>query len=79
MAASKLAREIGERITEVRGDRLQNEFAKAIDVLPQNVSRWEWGECLPGVDMLLRICSKEKVSIAWLALGEGPKERAKLN
>ncbi|MEB3167893.1 MAG: LexA family transcriptional regulator [Synechococcaceae cyanobacterium] len=67
---------IGERIKKVRGEALQEEFAKRISVSKMTVGRWERGERIPDQENLCKILQEyPHISPAWLLAGEGPERR----
>ena len=64
----------GERLQEVRRENglTQEQFAEALQVSRQAVSRWESGRSYPEVDKILYICNRYQVSIADLFAEEAP-------
>lgn len=65
-----------ERISQVRGDRSQRQFARDLGVFQQNVNRYESGTT-PHTDFLIQLALKENVSIDWLLLGKGRMRRGR--
>lgn len=63
---------LSENIKRLRTERgiLQKEFAEALSVTPQSVSRWETGQAYPDIEMLPRIADFFDLSIDEL-LGVG--------
>ena len=66
----RLKRKIPARITEVRGDRSQREFARQLGVFQQNINRYESGTT-PYADFFITLALREGVSLDWLILGKG--------
>ena len=64
----------GERLQEVRRSNglTQEQFAEALQVSRQAVSRWESGRSYPEVDKILYICNRYGVSISTLFAEEAP-------
>ena len=72
----KQKRQIPQRLEQVRGERSQHSFARALGVFQQNVNRYENGTT-PHADFLITLAMKENVSLDWLLLGRGkPFRRA---
>ena len=59
---------LSENIKRLRTERgmTQKEFAKALSVTPQSVSRWENGQAYPDIEILPRIAEIFKVSLDML-------------
>ena len=66
----------GEQLQEVRRSNgmTQEQFAEALQVSRQAVSRWESGRSYPEVDKILYICNRYGVSIGTLFAEENPKD-----
>ena len=64
----------GEQLQEVRrrNGLTQEQFAEALQVSRQAVSRWESGRSYPEVDKILYICNRYGVSIGQLFAAEAP-------
>lgn len=64
----------GERLQEVRRENglTQEQFAEALQVSRQAVSRWESGRSYPEVDKILYICNRYGVSLGTLFSEEVP-------
>lgn len=67
------ARQIGDRIKEIRGKRKQEDFASWLDIgiSAQTLGRYERGEREPGDAFIHALRIKEQVDPAWLLFGEG--------
>ena len=67
----------GDRLQEVRRSNglTQEQFAEALQVSRQAVSRWESGRSYPEVDKILYICNRYGVSIGTLFAEENPIPR----
>ena len=76
VAVDRLKRRLPERLSQVRGDRSQRQFARDLGVFQQNVNRYESGTT-PHTDFLITLALKEHVSIDWLLLGKGRMRRAR--
>lgn len=61
-----------ERLKELIGQESVSRFANEVG-LGDNLIRKYLDGATPGLDKVVRICNAKGVSIAWLALGEGPK------
>jgi len=72
----RLKRKLPERLSQVRGDRSQRQFARDLGVFQQNVNRYESGTT-PHTDFLITLALKENVSIDWLLLGKGKMRRGR--
>ena len=66
----------GERLQEVRRENglTQEQFAEALQVSRQAVSRWESGRSYPEVDKILYICNRYQVSLDELFSQEVPRQ-----
>lgn len=63
-------KEIGRRIREIRGfDTSQAEFGKMIGVGQSQVSKYERGEILPPVEVLLQIAAVGGKTVDWILAG----------
>lgn len=64
----------GDQLQEVRRKNglTQEQFAEALQVSRQAVSRWESGRSYPEVDKILYICNRYGVSIGQLFAEENP-------
>lgn len=64
----------GDRLQEVRRNNglTQEQFAEALQVSRQAVSRWESGRSYPEVDKILYICNRYGVSIGDMFAEENP-------
>ncbi len=69
-SVQRVKRKLPERISQVRGDRSQRQFARDLGVFQQNVNRYENGTT-PHTDFLITLAVKEQVSLDWLLLGKG--------
>lgn len=67
-------KKLAERISEVRGQRSQRQFARELGVFQQNVHRYEGGTT-PHADFLIALALKENISLDWLLLGRGRMRR----
>lgn len=75
-ALNRLKRKLPSRISEVRGDRSQRQFARELGVFQQNVNRYENGTT-PHTDFLLTLATKEGISLDWLLLGKGRMRKSR--
>jgi transcriptional regulator with XRE-family HTH domain len=75
-AVERFKRRLPERLSQVRGDRSQRQFARDLGVFQQNVNRYESGTT-PHTDFLITLALKEQVSIDWLLLGKGKMKRGR--
>ncbi len=73
-AVGRLKRKLPERLSKVRGDRSQRQFARELGVFQQNINRYESGTT-PHTDFLITLALKEQVSVDWLLLGKGRMKR----
>ena len=69
-AVTRIKKKLPDRISEVRGDRTQRQFARDLGVFQQNVNRYENGTT-PHTDFLITLAVKEEISLDWLLLGKG--------
>ena len=69
----------GEQLQEVRrrNGLTQEQFAEALQVSRQAVSRWESGRSYPEVDKILYICNRYGVSIGELFAAEAPAAQSR--
>ncbi len=77
MAAGVIERhkkKLPERLSQIRGDRSQRQFARELGVFQQNVHRYEGGST-PHADFLITLALKENISLDWLLLGKGKMRR----
>lgn len=72
----RMKRKIPERLSELRGERSQRQFARDLGVFQQNVNRYENGTT-PHTDFLITLALKENVSLDWLLLGKGKMKRTR--
>ncbi len=75
-ALTRMKRKLPRRISEVRGERSQRQFARELGVFQQNVNRYENGTT-PHTDFLLTLATKEGISLDWLLLGKGRMRRSR--
>jgi transcriptional regulator with XRE-family HTH domain len=73
-AITRIKKKLPARISEIRGDRSQRQFARELGVFQQNVNRYENGTT-PHTDFLITLATKERVSLDWLLLGKGKMRR----
>jgi transcriptional regulator with XRE-family HTH domain len=73
-SVERYKRQIALRLAEVRGSRSQRAFARDLDVFQQNVNRYENGTT-PHADFLIALALQENVSLDWLLLGRGRRQR----
>ncbi len=73
----RVKRKIRQRLAAIRGHRSQHQFAHDLDVIQQNVNRYEAGKTIPNVDFLITVALKEGISIDWLLLGKGRMRRGR--
>ena len=76
MSEEKLAKEIGLRIKEIRGELSQRGFARSLGISNVLVSRYERAENTPHAAILVLIARTYSVSLDWLLLGQGDTRRA---
>ena len=67
---TRIKKKLPDRISEVRGNRSQRQFARDLGVFQQNVNRYENGTT-PHTDFLITLAVKEEISLDWLLLGKG--------
>jgi transcriptional regulator with XRE-family HTH domain len=66
---------IGRRIRHIRGaDLTQENFARALGVGQTQLSRYELGQSVPTLNILLRLKVHSRKSIDWILLGEDSKK-----
>ncbi len=70
----RLKKKLSERLSQIRGDRSQRQFARDLGVFQQNVNRYENGTT-PHTDFLMTLAVKENISMDWLLLGKGRMRR----
>ena len=75
-AMDRIKRKLPERLSKVRGNRSQRQFARDLGVFQQNVNRYESGTT-PHTDFLITLALKEQISVDWLLLGKGKIERSR--
>jgi transcriptional regulator with XRE-family HTH domain len=62
---------IGRRIREIRGfDQKQAEFCRFLGIGQTQLSKYELGQSLPTVEVLLRLKAYSGRSIDWILTGE---------
>lgn len=67
---------IGRRIREIRGfDLTQREFSKMLGIGQTQLSKYEQGQSVPTVELLLRLRAQSGKSIDWILTGEDPAAR----
>ncbi len=74
-SVERMKRKLPERLSTVRGDRSQRQFARDLGVFQQNVNRYESGTT-PHTDFLITLAMKEGISIDWLLMGKGKMRRS---
>jgi transcriptional regulator with XRE-family HTH domain len=67
---TRIKKKLPDRLSEVRGNRSQRQFARDLGVFQQNVNRYENGTT-PHTDFLITLALKEEISLDWLLLGKG--------
>jgi transcriptional regulator with XRE-family HTH domain len=67
---TRIKKKLPDRLSEVRGNRSQRQFARDLGVFQQNVNRYENGTT-PHTDFLITLAIKEEISLDWLLLGKG--------
>ncbi len=75
-AMDRIKRKLPERLSKVRGNRSQRQFARDLGVFQQNVNRYESGTT-PHTDFLITLALKEQISVDWLLLGKGKMRRSR--
>ena len=71
----QLACEIGARISQIRGNLSQKEFARLIGRNFNNVNKYERGLNTPGSGVVNDICAKFNINHEWLLTGNGPMRK----
>lgn len=71
----QLSIEIGKRITQVRGELTQKEFARPIGLNFGSIGKYERGLQSPGAGVLNKICEIHGINHQWLLTGEGPMRK----
>jgi transcriptional regulator with XRE-family HTH domain len=67
------AKAIGRRIRQIRGfDLTQAEFGDILGVVQTQLSKYELGQNLPTVELLLKLKAFSGKSIDWLLTGRDP-------
>ena len=62
---------IGRRIRQIRGfDLTQAEFGKIMGIGQTQLSKYEKGQSMPTVEVLVRLKAYSRKSIDWIILGE---------
>lgn len=64
------AKEIGQRISFVRGKETQKDFAQRVGIKQNTISQYERGERIPTPDVLIRLHQACNITIEWLLVGE---------
>ncbi|MBQ7607508.1 MAG: helix-turn-helix domain-containing protein [Desulfovibrionaceae bacterium] len=70
---------ISERITQVRGNLTQRDFAQKLGINANTLRSYENGRSLPNQEFLKQVCVQFSVSPSWLLLGRGAMEEGKGN
>ncbi|MHB1287065.1 MAG: helix-turn-helix domain-containing protein [Leptospirales bacterium] len=60
----------GTRIRSLRGAMSQTTFAELLGVSQEDVSRFESGNRIPSLPLLLKLSSMHRVSLDWLIKGQ---------
>jgi transcriptional regulator with XRE-family HTH domain len=69
----KIFSEIGQRIRKIRQDKglSQTEFANILGFsVPAVISRFEKGDRIPGIDVLIKLADLYKIDLHWLITGQ---------
>jgi transcriptional regulator with XRE-family HTH domain len=61
---------IGQNLRQLRGELSQKAFAKKIDVPYRSYQRYELGERVPAIDVLLKIAERCYITLDWLFTGK---------
>ena len=72
--SDRVKRDIGLRIREARmaaGFATSREFAEALQIEPLTYRRYERGEVVPDVELLIAIAALTNFSLDWLIAGQG--------
>ena len=65
---------IGRRIREIRGfDLTQVDFGRMLGIGQTQLSKYELGQSVPTVQILLRLKTYSRKSIDWILTGEKPQ------
>jgi transcriptional regulator with XRE-family HTH domain len=72
----RFKKRLPQRISEIRGNRSQRQFARELGVFQQNVHRYESGTT-PHADFLITLALRENISLDWLLLGKGKMRRTR--
>jgi len=75
-AVERHKKKLSDRISKIRGERSQRQFARELGVFQQNVHRYESGST-PHADFLITLALKENISLDWLLLGKGRMRRSR--
>jgi transcriptional regulator with XRE-family HTH domain len=64
---------IGRRIRQIRGfDLTQEDFGRMLGIGQGQLSKYELGQSVPTVEILLRLKTYSRKSIDWILIGEEP-------
>ena len=65
---------IGRRIREIRGfDLTQGDFGRMLGIGQTQLSKYELGQSVPTVQVLLRLKAYSRKSVDWILTGEKPQ------
>ncbi|MGO9307069.1 MAG: helix-turn-helix domain-containing protein [Candidatus Korobacteraceae bacterium] len=65
---------IGRRIRQIRGfDLTQEDFGRMLGIGQAQLSKYELGQSVPTVEILLRLKVYSRKSIDWILTGEKPE------
>ena len=71
------AKAIGRRIRQLRGfDLTQSEFGAKLGIGQTQLSKYEQGQSLPTVEILLKLRAYSGVTIDWIITGEDSPKKA---
>ena len=62
---------LGQRIIEIRGERLRVEFAAQLEVSQASLASYELGRSTPNMEFLKALVTKENIDLNWFLTGEG--------
>ena len=62
---------LGQRIIDIRGERLRVEFANDLGVSQASLASYELGRSTPNMDFLKALVVQENADLNWLLTGEG--------
>ena len=65
--------QIADRLRELRGNSRQVDFAGALGITQQNVSRYEQGHGEPSIASIRIYCEGLGVNADWILFGTSPK------